>query len=150
MTQFSKKLPPELINEMAQNIDMGLVNYFNPKEQKLIAIPKQSFIFDEKEFQEDWKEDLATIKTWKKDSIIIHSMDSVEMFKVMETFTSEISDRHLKYKLENSLEGQKPFKNFKNTLDHSNFRQDWYDFKMKYQEKYIREIIDEEMEFRKL
>ena len=146
MTKLKKDISPDLINKMAQNIDMGLVNYFNPIEQKLIAIPNDSIVIDEVEFEKSWKEDLATIKKWGKNIITISQMESFESFKIMEDFTSHISDQHLKYKLENILEDKKPFRNFNHVINNSDFRQAWFDFKQKASKKYVLELIAIELE----
>ena len=37
----------------------------------------------------------------------------------------------------NILENKKPFQNFKNKIDQSHFRQDWFDFKQKEIEKKV-------------
>ena len=47
----------------------------------------------------------------------------------MERFVSQIADKQFQAELENILERKKPFQNFKNKIDNSNYRQNWFDFK---------------------
>ena len=49
----------------------------------------------------------------------------------MELFVEQLSDQNLKSELENVLTKKKPFQNFKYKVDHSDFRQNWFDFKQK-------------------
>lgn len=47
----------------------------------------------------------------------------------MEQFIDQITDKQFQLELENILQKKKPFKNFKNSIDNSAFRQKWFDFK---------------------
>lgn len=56
----------------------------------------------------------------------------------MEQFTEQLSDKKLRTELENILAHKKPFQNFKNKIDQSDFRQSWLDFKQKELEKRVK------------
>ena len=45
-------------------------------------------------------------------------------------------------RLENILENKKPFLNFKNKVDHSDFRQNWFEFKQKELEKRVENELE--------
>jgi hypothetical protein len=55
----------------------------------------------------------------------------------MERFVSQIADEQFQAELENILERKKPFQNFKNRIDNSDFRQKWFDFKTNELEKNV-------------
>lgn len=132
----------KIINEIAQELDCGNECYYNPKTNEIIAIPHYSIVFDEDEFQELFKEDIEMIEKNKADLIKIDLLESSESFKIMELFTDQISNAQFKAKLKNILQERKPFQNFKNSIDHSDFRQDWFDFKKNEMEKIVAMKID--------
>ncbi len=55
----------------------------------------------------------------------------------MEQFIDQITDPKFKMELENILQRKKPFQNFKDTIDNSDFRQEWFDFKKLELEKIV-------------
>ena len=118
-----------IIKEIAQELDCGNNCYYNSKTDEIIVIPNFSNITDEDEFQECFKADLKKVKKNKADLIKIEVLESFESFKIMERFIDQISDTQFKSKLENILQKRKPFQNFKNSIDNSDFRQQWFDFK---------------------
>mgnify|MGYP003134814339 CR=1 FL=1 len=126
-----------LIKEIAQELDCGNDCYYNSETDEIIAIPNFSNISDEDEFRECFKADLKKIKKNKADIIKIEVLESFESFKIMERFIDQISDTELKMDLENKLQRKKPFQNFKNSIDNSNFRQEWFDFKKLELEKIV-------------
>lgn len=77
------------------------------------------------------------IKKQKVDLIKFEVLPSFESFKIMEQFTEQMSDKLLRAELENILANKKPFQNFKNKIDQSDFRQSWFDFKQKELEKRV-------------
>lgn len=122
-------LKQNIIKDIAQELDCGNDCYYNAKTDEIIAIPHSSIISDEDEFRECFKEDLKKIKKDKADLIKIEVLESFESFKIMERFIDQISDAQFKSELENILQNRKPFQNFKNSIDNSDFRQKWFDFK---------------------
>jgi hypothetical protein len=127
----------KIIKEIAQELDCGSDCYYNPKTDEIIAIPNFSSFSDEDEFRECFKKDLKTVKKNKTDLIKIEVLESFESFKIMEQFIDQIDDLVFKTKLENILQNKKPFQNFKNSIDNSDFRQKWFDFKKLKLEKIV-------------
>jgi len=56
-------------------------------------------------------------------------MDSSQSFQVMEDFANSLTVTQFKDKLLYQLSNRKPFQNFNHTVDESEHRQDWFDFK---------------------
>lgn len=119
----------KIIKEIAQELDCGNNCYYNSKTDEIITIPNFSSFSDEDEFREYFKEDLKTVRKNKTDLIKIEVLESFESFKIMGKFIDQISDVTFKTKLENILHRKKPFQNFKNLIDNSDFRQEWFNFK---------------------
>mgnify|MGYP001167468906 CR=1 FL=1 len=135
-----KKLSPAIINEIAQSLDCGLVCFLNPDTLELVEIPTGVLegTFDD----EDSLKEIQRIEyEWKK-IIRIDPLESSESYEIMERFVEEVvNNLHLKSKLQNILEGKKPFRNFKNAIDESDYRQSWFDFKQKCIEEYVTDYL---------
>jgi len=136
------KIDKKIINEIAQNLEIGDICYFNYKTNKVISIPDIDDDWDETEFEDLFKADLKKIKKQKKDLIKIEPLESYESFKIMEQFVEQITDQVYKSQLEDLLQRQKPFQNFKHSIEQSKFRQAWFDFRLAQFEKKVLKEID--------
>ncbi|OAD44855.1 UPF0158 family protein [Polaribacter atrinae] len=126
-----------IIKEIAQELDCGNDCYYNPKTNELITIPNFGEMFDEDEFRESFGMELKKVKKNKADFIKIEVLESFESFKIMERFITQIANEQFQAELEIILERKKPFQNFKNTIDNSDYRQNWFDFKQNELEKIV-------------
>ena len=126
-----------IINEIAQELDCGNDCYYNTKTDEIVSIPNFGQISDEDEFRTAFSAELKKVTKNKKEFIKIEVLESFESFKIMERFVSQITDKQLKAELENILVRKKPFQNFKNRIDNSDFRQNWFDFKQNELEKTV-------------
>jgi len=132
-----KSSQSNIIKEIAQELDCGNDCYYNFKTSEILALPNFSQIFDDEEFKESFKESIEKIDKHKADFIKIEVLDSFESFKIMERFVEQITDKKLQMELENVLTNKKPFQNFKHKIDHSVFRQSWFEFKQSELEKNV-------------
>lgn len=130
-----------IIKEIAQELDCGSDCYFNPNTNEVIAIPNFTEIMDEDVFREAFGEELDKIKQHKADFIKFEALEGFESFKIMELFVAQLSDKNLQSALEKVLTNKKPFQNFRYIIDHSNFRQTWFDFKQNELEKRVKNQI---------
>ena len=126
-----------IIKNIAQELDCGFDCYLNVKTNEVIAIPGISYISDLDDFEEAFEEDFTRMENNKTDFIKFDVLESFESFKIMELFVHQLTDQNLKAELGNILENKKPFQNFKNKIDQSHFRQDWFDFKQREIEKKV-------------
>ncbi len=126
-----------IIREIAQELDCGNNCYYNPKTDEIIAIPNFSNAPNEEEFRKYFKAELKTVKKNKADLIKIEVLESFESFKIMERFIDQVTNKQFQSELENILQKKKPFQNFKHTIDNSDFRQKWFDFKQSELEKIV-------------
>ncbi len=132
----------ELIKEIAQELDSGFDCYYNSKTDEIVSIPSFSQFSDEEDFKEAFNESLEKVEKHKADFIKFETLENFESFKIMELFVEQLSDKNLKSELENVLANKKPFQNFKNKVDHSDFRQNWFEFKQKELEKRIENELE--------
>jgi hypothetical protein len=126
-----------IIKSIAQELDSGFDCYYNSKTDEVIGIPNFAQMSDEETFNEAFGADLEKIETQKEEFIKFEVLESFESFKIMERFVQQLSDKKLQLELENVLANKKPFQNFKYLIDHSDYRQDWFDFKLKELEKIL-------------
>ena len=126
-----------IIKNIAQELDCGFNCYLNLKTEEIITIPGFSYVSDEEEFRKAFEEDYKKIEQHKADLIKFEVLESFESFKIMEQFTEQLPDEKLRIELENILARKRPFQNFKNKVDQSDFRQSWFDFKQKELEKRV-------------
>ena len=131
-----------IVNNIAQELDCGNDCYYNFKTSEILAIPNFSQIFDEEEFKESFKESLKKLEKHKADFIKIEVLESFESFKIMERFVEQITDKKLQVDLKNVLKNKKPFHNFKHKIDHSEFRQSWFEFKQSEMEKIVENQLE--------
>lgn len=128
------------INEIAQNLDCGMNCYLNIKTGELIDIPENYEEFDDEDAVEMFGEILEKIEDpdFKK----IEVLESYDSFQIMKSFLDKFTNSALQSKLELALDGKKPFANFKNLIDNSDFRESWFAHKQEELEKYVREQIE--------
>ena len=106
------------------------------------------FDFDEEddEFEIDdvaksLKEDLNKIEGWES-SIVINPLEPHESFKIMQSFIDKtIPEGNIQEKLIGALNRKRPFANFRNLIDNSDYLQDWCDFKQNYLEEHVYEMF---------
>ena len=74
--------------------------------------------------------------------ITIEPLESNESFKIMEKFVDQLDNSKLRKRLVYALNNRKPFANFKNIIDNSDIRQDWFDFKDEKLQEYVKSMIE--------
>lgn len=128
------KLTDEQIKSIAEDLDCGLVCYYNKKTGEIKSI----IDFDKHPGadSEGWDDDIKEIEDNNDDYIEFEGMESFESFRVMEDFANMLQDSELQSELFNALNRKHPFRNFKSIIDNSgHIRQEWFDFKsQKYME----------------
>ena len=134
----------KIINEIAQELDCGNECYFNQKTNELICLPNADLMAEAGEdyYKEMFQDDFKKIKSQKKDLIKFEVLESFESYKIMEDFKNQIEDKDLEKNLDQVLNRRKPFQNFKNLIDNSDYREQWFEFKQKEIEKIVLETIE--------
>ena len=127
------------INEIAQNLNAGLVCYLNIKTGELIDLPENYEEFDDEDAIELFGE--MSKKIDDTDFKKIPLLESYEDFDIMKSFLDKVNDTSLQSKLEHALEGKKPFATFRNIIDNSDFRESWFAHRHGELEKYVKEQL---------
>lgn len=129
------------INEIYQDLDCGMICYYNPLTEEIKSLPDfNSNIFAEEEM---WKDVLIEIDANRDKFIRFEPMESNEFFRMMEGFIDSIDNLRLKERLIHALNGRNPFRNFKYEIDNSGeYRQIWFDYKEQTYCELIKDQID--------
>jgi len=123
-------LNQETINEIAGQLEMGNNCFLHKETKEIKFIPDfaTNLFFDE----ETWKNELQFLAMVAKDDdwIIIENMSSHHVLRMMEEFINTVENVPLNSRLLKTLEGKKPFRNFKIAIDDSGaYREQWFRFK---------------------
>jgi hypothetical protein len=137
-----EKPKEHIIQNITQELDSGFDCDYNSKTDEIIAIPNFSQFSDEEDFKEAFSDSLEKVEKHKTDFIKIETLESFESFQIMELFVEQLSDQNLKSELENVVANKKVFQNFKHHVGHSDFRQNWFDFKRKKLEKRVENKLE--------
>ncbi len=128
---MSKEKIEKLIHQIAEEIDSGMTCFINPKTLEMVIVPRDMldggyFCGDTELFDKD----LEKVDTEWERFTRVDPLGSREGFIIMEEFVDEIADDEaMANKLVNALNRPKPFRNFKNIVETSEYRQKWFDFK---------------------
>jgi len=132
----------DIIKQIAQELDSGCDCYYNSQTNEIISIPNFSQFSEAEDFKDTFQAELEEVENHQKDFITFEVLDSLESFKIMEQFVAQLSDNNFQSQLKNALLKKKPFQNFKQLIDHSDFRQSWFDFKQHELERLVASKIN--------
>lgn len=129
----------KIVSTIADSIDAGFISYLNPETLEIKEF-FQKGIFDIEEYEAITGKEYDSLDL-ENNFICFEPLESFESFQIMEEFVNNLKDARLQNKLINALDRRKPFANFKAIIDNSDFRQDWFDFKKQWMEKYVKELL---------
>ncbi|RLD25304.1 MAG: hypothetical protein DRI54_05185 [Bacteroidetes bacterium] len=134
-----------LIADIADSIGSEMICYVNVDTFEMEMLPKL-LLDDPLEYESMTGESFETMNLmhpgWKN-SIEIEPLESHESFKIMEGFVDHVPDLNLHQNLINALNHKKPFANFKNLIDDSAYRQDWFDYRQQWLEEYVYGLLED-------
>jgi trans-aconitate methyltransferase len=136
-----KQLAPSVIKEIAEQMDCGLRCFRNKQSNNLVFLPAElDYENDEDEY---WQNEIDELANNNADYTEIEKPDSNNSFKIMEEFAnSNLIDSKLKDNLLQILQLKKPFANFKNLIDNSDFREEWFAFKSNWMQNWVKNQLD--------
>jgi hypothetical protein len=137
----------ELLHHIASSIDAGFACFLDPESLEMEEIPK-SMLDDPCDIESITgigQDDYAfKHKNWKR-CFTFEPLESSESFRIMEAFADQLEDKKLSEALFFALGHKRPFAQFKSKIEQSSCRQDWYDFKQKWLEDHVKQIIFREI-----
>ncbi len=122
------EVPKEILNEIADNLELGFKCYLSVNTLEIISFPDPDQYSDME--NDVWKEEITKFRKGKKKFIEIEQMIPSDGFRVMADFVDSLPDNSTKIRLQNALEGRKPFANFKYQVNNSDeYREQWFTFR---------------------
>ncbi len=140
-------LTKEMIKEISGSLQAGITCYLHKESGEIIETMEGA------DYDPEWDDGafgkkLYDIENSPEDYLMFSPMSSSRAFDVMEDFANQLEIMSLKIELVNALDRKQPFRHFKQIVDSSDARQDWFDFRDAAYENYVREEfewqIDEE------
>jgi len=136
------------VKDIADGLNAGFICYLNLDTGETDETrPEWEFDAEDEEDQDAELPDDMEFKfsSWKH-RMVFEPLESPESFRIMRSFTESLEDNKLQTRLANALNNRKPFANFKFIIDNSEYRQDWFDFKQRYLERYVKELLALELQ----
>lgn len=134
-----------MISYIADSISAGLVCFINVDTLEVEDVTKL-FLEDPEEFEAMTGEtgESMELKHLKWENYLeVRPPESHESVQYIEDFIEKISEQKLQQKLVSALNRKSPFANFRNIIDNSKYRQDWFDYRQERLEEYVFEIISD-------
>jgi hypothetical protein len=130
----------EIIIEIAELLDSGEVVFLQRETHEILSYPAP----DRSGYNEyDYlAEKVLAITDMNPDLYIqFDPPDSRESYKIMESFVETVEIGKIKALLQGSLNSNKPFRNFRNTIETEGLEDDWYDYKDAYLQMGVRDKL---------
>lgn len=130
----------EIIKEIAALNDAGEVVFLHRETHEILSYPAP----DRSGYNEyDYlAEEVLAITDANPDLYIqFDPPDTRESYKIMEGFVETIETGKIKALLQGSLKSNKPFRNFRNTIEAEGILDDWYDYKDAYLQMGVRDKL---------
>lgn len=129
-------LSDEQLRSIADELDCGLDVYLNTETLETISIPD----FDRQAYAEEevWEDVQKEISEIEDKAIKFTPMDSYKAYRIMEDFVDTLKDKRLQNLLWKKLSMRKPFHNFSYEIDRSDYREEWFAFKLQAYIKYVK------------
>jgi len=137
------KYPKEVIINIAQEIDMGMICFLNTDTMEFDSVLGQSYdTYWTGDHDDLYQKVYAKVDSWEH-SVRIEPPESWQSFKIMESFIENcIPDNNpIQSRLWNAISRRRPFQNFKFIIDKSKYRQLWFDFKQSQLEQFVLEQL---------
>jgi len=140
------KLSQKQVYHIASELDIGNVCYIHKEtgEVKDMLTEETAEIGG---VEEEWRKEMEVIEKEEDKWVLIEAMMSRDAFRIMEDFADQVRNKRLQKRLIERLNGRNPFANFKNAIDNSDVRDDWFKFKQKKYEVWVRREIRGDFEF---
>lgn len=127
------------IEEIAELLDSGMTCFYHHPTGIIEYHPDLTDPYFD---PESWAGVIDKIKSDRVNYKLFEKMDSHEGYRLMEEFTNTLGDNDFRNRILIGLSRKNPFRNFKNLIDRSDYRQDWFDFKSKAYKDYVKRLME--------
>lgn len=119
-------LSKEKIKEISEDLSMNAKCYYSYGTGEIkVFYPNEYGDYGDDEYDEGSSE-YEEVFGNSDEYFEFELMTSRDSFQIMEDFVETVSDRYFANKLVSALNRSKPFRHFKDVVDNSRYRQDWF------------------------
>ncbi len=144
------KLTEKQIAEIAEDLDCGMRCFYNLKTFEIKTLINHEKFggldFYDEDYLDDELDEINEIENNIDDYFEFEELSSNQSYRIMSAFCAEIKNIDFQNKLINALNKSNPFQNFRNLIDSSNYRDDWFAFKKKCYFQWVKDQIVESKE----
>jgi hypothetical protein len=134
-------LTEEQVKEITSELEIGMICFYHRPTGAIESHPDPNDAYFE---AEPWQEVIDKIEADWDNYITFEKMNSREAFRVMENFADSIPDIGDRSKALERLARRKPFGQFKDYIESSPFRQDWFDFRTQAYIEFVKEQVEDD------
>ncbi len=143
------RMTPEMIKEIAEQLDCGFRVFIHKTTGQLLFIPNEDELYAID--LEGWEEELELLENNFTDYHEVEKWTSSEGFEIMEDFANQLEPTNpLQKALIQALHKKHPFREFKYIIDNSrDYRKLWFGFRDNCQQAFVKrqlarlKLIDE-------
>lgn len=132
----------KVVKEISQFLQMGALKITCYLNLDTLEIEDRPEGYEDDEWFANTGEEPPAPKYLKWENYLsFEPLDSRESYRIMEDFTRQIRDNKTRDILLDMLDRRKPFSHFNGFIHNSSYLDEWYAFKNKAYEKYVKELI---------
>jgi hypothetical protein len=135
----------KVVRDIADNLSAGFICFMNTETLETDYYPPEMLPDPEEyETEEDMINDGVEYPyLFWDDYLTFKPLESYESFRIMEAFANQIDNKKVSSDLFELLSRNKPFARFKQYIENSKYRADWFAFSDKWLQGHVKEIIFE-------
>jgi len=134
------EIKPELLKEIAEYLDAGMLCFYNKTNGKLETYPEG---LEDSGLEDDWAEVTGKIEASPDDYLQIEKMNSVEAFEIMENFINSINHIPAHNKFIDAISHKKPFAHFNDMLPYyPDLREQWFAYKLQNYIEFVKNQVE--------
>jgi len=144
----------ETVRTIADNLSAGLISFLNPDTLEIdwyhpsMPIEPEDEDIEEQTGITPEEQDFKYL-TWDN-YLMIKPLPSHESFAIMEAFARQLKNKQVAERLLDILSRSKPFAHFNEYIHDSEYRDDWFLFRQKQLENYVKLLILDQIENNKI
>lgn len=136
------QLTTEILKNIADELDMGMVCFYHLTTGELESVPQT----DDIEALDDdlWTDIIDKVESDSASYLKFEPMSSREAFSIMTGFIDDLPMGIEKVRLTDALQQRKPFQQFRSILeDYSQLLENWYAYKLQRYIEYVQGIAED-------
>ncbi len=140
---MKKHFEEHIIDDIAQTIEVGERVYLHLQTGEILAYPVPTNSYEEVEFDYMRKEVYDIVDANPDSYLCFEPLDSKTGYSIMDAFAQQLPESPKKDLVVAALQGRKPFRIFRDTIENAGMIDSWYHFQDAYLQMLVRDQIDQ-------